>query len=43
VPREAENALSLEVYKARRVEALGSLIWWVAALPTTEGLELDDL
>jgi len=31
--REVVNTLSLEVFKSRLDGALGSLIWWVAALP----------
>jgi len=34
---------SLEVSKARLDGALGSLSWWVAALPTVGGWNLDDL
>jgi len=34
LPREAEGAPSLEVFKTRLDGALGSLSWWVAALPT---------
>jgi len=33
VPREAVDAPSLKVYKARLDVALGSLVWWVAAYP----------
>jgi len=29
--------------QARLDAALGCLIWWVAALPTAEGLELDEV
>jgi len=35
LPREAVNALSLEVFKTRLNGALGRLIWWVANLPMT--------
>jgi len=31
------DAPSLEELKARLDDALGSLIWWVAALPIAEG------
>jgi len=31
------------MFKARLHEALGSLIWWVAALPMARRLQLDDL
>ena len=41
--REVVDAPALEVYESRQDETLGSLIWWVAALPTGERLELDDL
>jgi len=37
------DAPSLEAFKARLGVALGSLIWWWATLPTTEGLKLNDL
>ena len=37
LPREAVDAPSLEELKARLDDALGSLIWWVAALPIAEG------
>jgi len=43
LPREAVDALSLEVVKARLDGALGSLSSWVTTLPTVEGLELHDL
>ncbi len=36
MPREAVDALSLEVLKARLDGALGNLICWVAALPMGE-------
>ena len=39
--REAVDAPSLEVLKARSDGALGSLSWWVANMP--EALDLDDL
>lgn len=42
-PREVVDALSLEMFKARLVGALSSLICRVAALPEAWGLELDDL
>jgi len=37
LPREAVGAPSLEVLKARLDGALGSLSWWVAALPMERG------
>jgi len=43
LPREAVDSPSLEVLKARLDGALGSLIWWVAMLPTARELETDDL
>jgi len=43
LPREVVDALSLEAFKARLDGALGSLIWWVATLPMSGGLELNDL
>ena len=43
LPREVMDTPSLEVSKARLDGALGSLSWWVAALPTATGLERDGL
>ena len=44
VPREAVDAPSLVVFKARLDGALGSLSWWVALhTGCSVGLELDDL
>ena len=40
VPREAVDAPSLKVYEARLDAALGSLVWWVAALPTHSIFEI---
>jgi len=37
LPREAVGAPSLEVLKARLDGILGSLSWWVAALPVAWG------
>jgi len=37
LPREAVDAPSLKVLKARLDGALGSLSCWVAALPVAEG------
>jgi len=37
------DAPSLQAFKARLDVALGSLGWWLAALPVVEGLKLDDL
>lgn len=41
--REAVEALSLEVLRARLDGALSILVWWEVSLPMTGGLELDDL
>jgi len=43
LPREAVNASSLEVLKARLDGALSSLVWWKMSLPMAGGLEPDDL
>jgi len=43
LPREAVNAHSLEVFKARLDGALSNLVQWKASLPMAGGLELDDL
>ena len=40
LPREAVDAPSLQLFKARLNEALGNLIRWVASLPMEEMLEL---
>jgi len=42
LPREAVDVPSLEAFKSRLAGALGSLSWWVAALPTAARLEQDD-
>ena len=42
LPREVVDAPSLEVFKARLDEALGSQIWKLVALPVAGGLEPDD-
>ena len=42
LPNEVVDAPSLEAFKARLDVALGSLVWWLATLPTAGGLELDD-
>jgi len=41
--REAADVLSLEAFETRLDGALGSLIWWGAALPMAGGSELSDL
>jgi len=43
LPREAVDAPSLEVFKARLGGALSSLVWWKVSLAMAGGLELDDL
>jgi len=43
MPREVVDAPSLEVFNARLDEALGSLVLWLATLPTAGALELSDL
>jgi len=43
LPREAVDAPSLEVFKARLDRALSSLVSWKVSLPMAGGLELDDL
>ena len=42
LPSDAVDAPSLKVFKTRLGGALGSLIWWLAALSTAGWLELDD-
>jgi len=43
LPKEVVDAPSMETFKARLDVALGSLVWWLVALPTAGGLQLDDL
>jgi len=43
LPREAVDAPSLAVFKARLDGALSNLVWWKVSLPMAEGLELEDL
>jgi len=43
LPREAVDAPSLKVFKARLNVALWSLLWWVATLTVAGGLALIDL
>ena len=43
LPREAVNAPSLAVFKARSDGALSNLVWWKVSLTTAGGLELEDL
>jgi len=43
LPREAVDAHSLEVFKARLHVPLSNLVWWKMSLPMIEGLELDDI
>ena len=40
MPKEAVNAPSLEPFKTRLDVALGSLVWWLATLHTTGGVEV---
>jgi len=42
LPKEAVDAPSLEVFKARLDVAVGSLVWWLATLPMLGDLKLDD-
>jgi len=43
LPGEDVDAPSLEVFNARLDEALGSLVLWLATLPTAGALDLSDL
>jgi len=43
LPREAVDAPSLEVLKARLHRALSNLVWWKVLLPKAGVLELADL
>jgi len=43
LPREAVDAPSPAVFKARFNGALSNLVWWKVSLPMAGGLELDDL
>jgi len=43
LPREAVDAPSLAVFKARLNGALSDLVWWKVSLPMAGRLELDDL
>jgi len=43
LPREAVDAPSLEVFKARLDGALSNLVWWEVSLHMAGGLELGDL
>jgi len=40
---EVVDLPSQEAFKARLDGILGSLVWWLATVPTAEGLELEDL
>ena len=42
MPKEAVDAPSLEVFKARLDVALGSLVCWLVTLHIAGGLKLDD-
>ena len=43
LPREAVDAPSLAVFKARLDGALSNRVYWKVSLPMAGGLELDDL
>jgi len=43
LPREAVDAPSLEVFKARLDGALSNLVQWKMSLPVAGGLEVNDL
>jgi len=43
LPREAVDAFSLAVFKARLDGALSNLVWWKMSLPKAGGLESDNL
>ena len=43
LPREAVNARSLAVFKARLAGALSNLVWWKMSLLMAGELEPDDL
>ena len=43
LPREAVDAPSLEVPKARLDGALGNLVWWELSVPMAGGVESGDL
>ena len=43
LPREAVDAPSLEVFKARLDGPLSNLVWWKMSLLMAGGLELNDL
>ena len=43
LPREAVDAPSLEVLKARLDGAVGNLVWWEVSLPVAGGVELGGL
>lgn len=42
-PREAIEALSLQMFKAKLEEALSSLMEWMATQSTAVGVDLNDL
>jgi len=43
LPREAVDAPSLAVFKARLDRALSNLVWWKMSLLMAGGLKQDDL
>jgi len=42
LPKEVVVALSLEAFKPKLDVALGSLVYWLATLPVSEGLKIVD-
>ena len=42
LPKEVVDAPSPEAFKARLDVTLGSLVWWLATLPVSVRLKLDD-
>jgi len=42
-PKEAVDAPHVDAFKARLDVALGSLVWWLAAMHIVGGLKLNDL
>jgi len=43
LPKDAVDAPSVEVFKARLDGALSTLVWWKVSLCMARGLELDNL
>jgi len=42
LPRDVDNSLSLEAFRARLDVALGELVYWLATLPMAGRLKLGD-